>query len=153
MCKADLFKYEYVAYSQILVTAALWHLSLFALLLKIVTLSLDFFQMPHLQVIFAPPTPSLLVTISSILQGISCSGRHQPSKVCVVSQKPEITSLSSPKVCALFSLLSLLSFMLTGRGARHSFKVFPTPALKSEVVSKGAHTLSRLWRSFSQTRS
>lgn len=141
MCKADLFKYEYVAYSQILVTAALWHVSLFALLLKIVILSLDFFQMPHLQVVFAPPTPSLLVTISSILQGISCSGRYQPSKVCVVSQKPEITSLSSPKVCALFSLLSSLSFMLTGRGARHSFKVFPMSALKREVVSKGAHAV------------
>lgn len=32
-CKADLFKYEYVAYSQILATEAPRHLSLFALLL------------------------------------------------------------------------------------------------------------------------
>lgn len=44
MCKADLFKYEYVAYSQILVTAAPWHLSLFALLLKVVALSLGIFR-------------------------------------------------------------------------------------------------------------
>lgn len=42
-CKADLFKYEYVAYSQILATEAPRHLSLFALLLKIVALAGELF--------------------------------------------------------------------------------------------------------------
>lgn len=106
MCKADLFKYEYVAYSQILVTAALWHLSLFAFSLKIAALSLDFFQMPQLQVVCAPSILSLPISISSTLQGRLCSGRYQPCKVHVVSQTPEKTEHALLRLWSGFSLTS-----------------------------------------------
>lgn len=64
ICKADLFKYECAAHSQILVTAAPWHLSLFALLLKIVALSGDLFGC-HICRRCLFPHPSLPAMFSS----------------------------------------------------------------------------------------
>lgn len=98
--------------------------------------------MPHLQVVLTPSTTSLPATISSALQGISRLGRCWAHKVHVVSQTPEITSLSSPKGCALFSLFSshLFSFsiMFTGKGHQAQLQNAPNAFTEEWGCLKGS---------------
>lgn len=138
MCKADLFKYEYVAYRLILVTAAPWHLSLFALLLKIVVLSLDLFRChicrqfsllpPYLYLLqFPPPSRVYHAQEDAKHTRFMWCHKHLKSLPCP-HQKAVPFSLSSPLPCSLSLSCS------QARGTRHSFKMPPMPSLKSEVV-------------------